>query len=356
MLALLKARGFRNLEPLVWQPGVGRQLLLGDNGSGKTSLLEAVYVLSTTKSFRTSRIGDCARRGTESFHLEGEVEGERRTHLTSGWSRPDGRYRTVNGKTASRAEHLSVLPVVAWSSAEAELITGPPELRRRLLDRGVVGLRPATLEVLSRYRRALAHKRELLVRRAPRALVAPWNELMAAAAAEMSAARRRYVERLAEALEEVLEVAGLPYPAVSLTYRPSPRGGPEGRRAVFTELERAFERERAAGMALIGPHRDELEICWGGSAVRGIASSGERKALSLLLAAAHGRVLAAAGRVVVYLLDDMDAELSATTLRRVWEVFAGVGQLFASSNRPRAWEGLETDGGWQLEGGSARRL
>ena len=68
-----------------------------------------------------------------------------------------------------------------------------------------------------------------------------------------------------------------------------------------------------------------------------VGSAGERKSLSLLLLAAHGRVLAAAGRNPVYLLDDADAELSTPTLAAVWRVFDGVTQLFASSNRPQAW-------------------
>ncbi|MGH9363537.1 MAG: DNA replication/repair protein RecF, partial [Thermoanaerobaculia bacterium] len=74
MLVQLAARGFRNLEPLAWEPAPGSHLLLGGNGAGKTSLLEAAYALATTRSFRTPRLADCVRHGETAFHLAGEVE------------------------------------------------------------------------------------------------------------------------------------------------------------------------------------------------------------------------------------------------------------------------------------------
>ena len=113
--------------------------------------------------------------------------------------------------------------------------------------------------------------------------------------------------------------------------------------AVLARLERAADNEIRRGMPLLGPHRDDLEILWGGHPVRATVSAGERKALSLLLTAAHGRALAASGRDPVYLLDDLDAELAPGTLGRVWQVFHGSPQLLATSNRPAVWEGLEVD-------------
>lgn len=349
MLVRLEANGFRNLESLDWRPGPGRRLLLGDNGAGKTSLLEAVYVLATTRSFRTSRLADCARHGSSGFRLRGEVENDRRTRLSAAWQ--GGLERRVNDKPGSWTEHLAVLPVVAWTPEEAEALTGAPALRRRFLDRGVVGRRPAALAALARCRQVLERKRELLGRSPPQSELAPWNELLAAAAAVVIAARASYVEGLRRALDEVLAAAGLPFAPVTLAYRPSPRRGEEGETGILAALEKLAARERAAGLALAGPHRDELEISWGGRPLRGQVSAGERKALSLLLAAAHGRVLSAAGRTPLYLLDDADAELASGTLEGVWQVFSDARQLLASSSRPRVWEGLDTTGGWHLAGG-----
>jgi DNA replication and repair protein RecF len=314
-------------------------------------------VLATTKSFRTSRIADCARHGAGGFHLGGEVEVEARVALEVGWrddrSAAGGeRLRLVNGRATPLAEHLGVLPVVAWVSTEAEVPTGAPALRRRLLDRGVVGTRPAALGVLHRYREALRGKRGLLAAgRAGAEELASWNTLLAEAGAEVAALRATYAERLAAELEGVAAEADLPFPAVTLRYRPSPDDALAGATAVLARLERRADEERRRGLALVGPHRDDLVIRWGGQAVRGTVSAGERKALSLLLTAAHARVLAAAGRPALHLLDDLDAELAPDTLARLWRVFAAAPQLLATSNRPAVWRELELEHRWQVRGG-----
>lgn len=353
MLAQISASGFRNLEPLAWRPEGGSHLLLGGNGAGKTSLLEAVYVLATTRSFRTSQLADCIRHGAELFHLEGEVEDDRRSRLEVGFGR-DFRLRTVNGRHLPLAEHLAVLPVVAWATGDAEMLSGAPVLRRRFLDRGVVGMRTAALEVLGRYRQGLKQKRELLA--SGGAGLPAWNGVLAEAAAELIARRGAYVEVLKARLAEVIAETGLPFPPVELAYRPSPAAGPEGALAIAESLERIADRERQRQLPLLGPHRDDLEITWGGRPFNRVASAGERKALSLLLLAAHGRVLAAAGRSPLYLLDDADAELSAQTLGAVWRVFAGAHQLIATSNRPQVWLTLPVDHLWQVEEGRVSPL
>lgn len=360
MLAQLSCRSFRNLASVDWRPGPGAHLLLGDNGAGKTSLLEAVYVLSTTRSFRTSRIVDCVRHGEAGFHLAGEVEDDaRRVSLEAGLG-PEGRYRTVNGDPSSLAEHLGALPVVAWSAADGEILTGPPELRRRLLDQGVVALRPGTLEVLSRYRRALAHKRRLLAEGgATPADLTTWNEVLAGVAVDLVGLRREYVELLSSELTELTAGGALSLPPVAIAYRPSITTGEredpeEAIASVFETLQRSAAREREARRPLLGPHRDDLEILWADRGARGILSAGERKAFGLVLLAARGRVLAAREREPVYLLDDADTELDRTRLAEVWSLFSRARQVVASSNREAVWEGLEVSRKWFLEASGAR--
>jgi DNA replication and repair protein RecF len=416
VLSHFTARGFRNLQPLDLAPSPGSHLLLGGNGAGKTSLLEAIYVLATTRSFRAAQVVDCVAHGATELALWGEVETDRRAALAV--SVRDGvRQRSVNGKPTSLADHLAVLPVVAWAAVETGVLVGAPGARRRFMDRGVVATRPAALETLGRYREALRQKRELLARDG--AGIEIWNELLAATAAEVIRLRAAYVDalriELAAVLAEVGEVreitaaavtaASTPPPSavpdatellfgsnvtgktsiagvagalapptsqpggppglrladIELRYQPSPPQGLEGAAAIAAVLDKAIERERRRQQPLLGPQRDELEILWGGHELRRVASAGERKALSLLLLAAHGRVVEAAGRRPVYLLDDADAELSPTSVAAVWSVFAKRvaatgGQLFASSNRPQVWLTLDVDTLWQMEKGALSRL
>lgn len=358
MLARLEARNFRNLSPLIWEPGPGAHLLLGGNGAGKTSVLEAIYVLTTTRSFRTPQLSDCRRHGADGFHLAGEIEGEARVSLEVGWT-PQGRRRSVNGREGPLAEHLAAQPVVVWTADDADTLTGPPRLRRRLLDRGVLGLRPAALEGVARYRQALAHKRRLLADAAEgggrdgawRQRLEPWNAVLAAAAEELIRLRQAYFEKLTAALGEVLADSGLPFPEIELAYKPSPAESLEGPEKAVEAFAAAADRELRQGRPVLGPHRDELEVLWEGREIRRVASAGERKALTMLLAVAHGRVLREAGKSPVYLFDDADIELSAATLAAVWATLGPVRQLFASSNRPEVWEGLETEGRWWLRDG-----
>jgi DNA replication and repair protein RecF len=360
MLVELTARGFRNLDPLTWGPGAGSHLLLGDNGAGKTSLLEAVYALATTRSFRTPRLAECRRHGESAFHLVGEVE----EGPGANWTRLElslvdsRRERRLNGSTPTLAEHLAVLPVVAWTSADGELIQGPPEVRRRFLDRGVLGVRPPALAVLGRYRRALAQKRELLQRGPAPTVLQSWNAVLAAAAMEVIAVRREYVRRLESHFEAVLRDFALDFPPVRLAYRPSPAlvEDDETEGGVLAALETAAPEECRRGLPLVGPHRDDLRIAWADRQLRRDASAGERKAIGLALLAAHGRVLEAADRDPIYLLDDADTELSTTTLVAVWRGFEGARQLLASSNRPEVWEEIPISARWHLRKGVLRGL
>ncbi len=358
MLSQLLVNDFRNLDPLEWRPGAGSHLLLGGNGAGKTSVLEAIYVVATTRSFRASQIADCMRHRGTSFRVHAEVETDHRSSLEVAWIE-GRRERLLNGKAAPLSEHLAALPIVAWTSAEADVLVGAPKARRRFLDRGVVASRPAALELLGRYREALRQKRELLLQDGGGIEI--WNELLASLAAEVIQHRHEYVESLKGTLQAVLEESGLPFPPIELRYRPSPVSGLEGAESIARVLDAAADRERRRQMPLLGPHRDELEILWGGHDIRRVASAGERKALSLLLLAAHGRAVEAAGRQPVHLLDDADAELAPLTHAAVWKVFQGGEfrerrQLFASSNRPQVWLTLDVGTIWEMEKGTLSHL
>ncbi len=265
------------------------------------------------------------------------------------------RVRALNGKVTPLSEHLAVLPVVAWTAAaEAEVLVGAPKARRRFMDRGVVGIRPTALELLGRYREALRQKRGLLLGKGSGLEI--WNEMLAATAADVISQRHRYVELLKDALARVLEASGFPFPVIELRYRPSPAEGLEGQEVIAKALDRAADRERRRQMPLLGPHRDEIEILWAGHEIRRVASAGERKALSLMLLAAHGRVMEESGRPPLYLLDDMDAELAPQTVASVWGVFREAGQVVVTSNRPQVWLTLDVGTLWEMERGEIRLL
>ncbi len=329
--------------------GSGSHLVLGDNGAGKTSFLEAIYLLATTRSFRTSRIADCCRHGGSEFRVSGEVESRVRTRLEVEWS-GGGRKRQVNGTQGSLAEHLAVLPVVCWTTGDIEILIGPPAERRRFLDRGILSLQPRTLDIYNRYRQTLEEKRHLLQRGGGE--LETWNQLLAEAAARVIEQRSRYLVRLQVAVEEVLGVCDLGFPPIRLRYQCSPRCGEQGAEEIFSELMNAASRERQLQRPLLGPHRDEVRILWDGHGIRRVASAGERKALGLVLLAAQGQLLTGAERPPLYLLDDADTELDPRRLAGLWRFYGESQQLLATSNRPQIWIPLKMGSTWRFENGA----
>ncbi len=279
------------------------------------------------------------RRGTDGLWLWAGVGEEPRRELSLSYSRAAGRQRSLDGKPAPLSEHLAVLPLLVWTEADRDVVAGPPAVRRRFLDRGLVHLRPALIESYGRYGAALREKRALLTAGAGQGgerQLAAWNDLLARHGAEIQAARVRLLGELEEELRGLVERARLDLPPLALRYRAS---APEGDDAVALgkALERARAEERARRAPLVGPHRDEVELLWDGAAARHTASAGERRAVGLLLLAALGRRLAAGGREPTLLLDDADAELDAARLAGLLRAFAEFPGLLVSTNRPELW-------------------
>jgi DNA replication and repair protein RecF len=367
---------------LTWEVGPGCHLVVGPNGAGKTSLLEAVYLAATARSFRTSQLEDCARRdhadamdrldhpdgldhprrldhpatataetataGGGGFVTRVEAAGPPLAELAVSWGE-EGLTRTLDGKAVPLATYLGALPVVAWTSREDEILAGVPERRRRMIDAGLVAERAERVTLLARHRRVLAHKRELLRRRQPG--LEAWNRLLAECGAELQRARADWVTRLGTRLAEALAAADRGFPTIAVRYEPSPPEGPEGIDALLRSLAEASADELRIGRPCIGPHLDRLSILWGGVDVSRVASAGERKALGLLLAAAQAALVADAGRAPTVLADDVDAELDAAALEAVWGVLTRGRQVLATTSRPETSERLEGVLEWGLEGG-----
>ena len=157
MLESLALHGFRNLTPLEWSVGEGCHLLLGGNGAGKTSLLEALYLVATTRSFRTSQLRECLQRADDSdgrrpFRISASVASSSRRYVLELSFSDEGLERELDGSSVPLADYLQPLPVVVWSSEEAEILTGSPERRRRMIDRGLVNSDVSRLAVLAQYR------------------------------------------------------------------------------------------------------------------------------------------------------------------------------------------------------------
>ena len=181
--------------------------------------------------------------------------------------------------------------------------------------------------------------------------MAAWNELLADAAVAIVGQRAAFARGLGEAFAATARGSGLPYHELAIEYRPSPRSAAEGVEALREALDRAIASELAAGGPLLGPHRDRIVITWHGAELAQRASSGERKAIGLLLLLAQAGLVERARGPVLLLVDEADAELDRTTLLALFPAFATQPQVVLTSNRPEVFDGLDECRRWRLRSG-----
>lgn len=335
----LTAQSFRNLSPDPVFFGAGITLITGENAQGKTNLLEAVAVLCGQPSFRRAKPAEIAADG-QRFAVSGRFErdGEAET-LSVAWSREQGRAFSRGSKAVSFREVSRLAPAVFLAPEHREIVTGAPAVRRRFLDRLVLGSRPAGGDDLARYERALAERNALLGRsggvRAGDPEVEAWTEELVRAGA---AVRRHRAAALAEwgaHWRPLLEEAGPEYAALSVSY-PSESQSEEDLRQDFARLS-AVERRR--GHSLAGPHRDDLVFARGGRPLAPQASAGEIHRTVAMVKLAEWRTVAASGKTSPLLgIDEFEAGLSPAWseafLRSLPE---GATVILTSAGDPSRW-------------------
>lgn len=342
LLKALDSRDFRNLRPGRIVFGEGLNLLCGGNGAGKSNLLEAIYCVCTTRSFRGAAPSEMVRTGQPRFWVAAEIESSGTRHTLEVIQERGRREQRLDGKRIGLTEAIRRFPVLAFSSQMLEVVRGGPRDRRRFLDRGIVALRPGYLQELGEFHRVLLQRNRLLRRGAEGAEQRAWDERFAAAAAPILFARREFVGRLAAAVGlhgSDLLPAGL---EVGLQYRPGSAIGEEDATiaaiaaAVLRELGRLAEGERRARHTLRGPHRDDLTILAAGREAGRYGSAGQQRSVLLALKVTRLELQREASSLLPLLLvDDLDAELDREASRRLLGRLAGL-QAFGASCR---WEG-----------------
>jgi DNA replication and repair protein RecF len=325
-------------------PG-GPTVLIGPNAQGKTNLLEAVQRVATGASHRVAGDGPLVRVGAELGVIRCELETDggrrRRLELELGSGR---RTRTrVDGQDVRRtAEAIGVLRAVLFAPEDLRIVRGDPSDRRRFLDDLLSQRRPAFAAVRADYDRALRQRNQLLKRArhltgsassAADATIAAWTEQLVTLGSQLLAARVAAVRTLAGPVDRgYRELADRPEP-VGVRYRSSAGAAVEEliaggaaplipavaplAAALHTAYGEVAAEERARGVTLVGPHRDELELSIGDLPAKSHASHGEAWSLALALKLGTFEVLAEVGDRPVVLLDDVFAELDTTRRQRL---------------------------------------
>jgi DNA replication and repair protein RecF len=335
----LSVRAFRNLSSVDLELGPRFNVLSGDNGQGKTNLLEAVYVLATSRSFRTAKLAELIESGRETASVratlrEGTTEREQSVGLRIGT-----RAVRIDGKRPSTLAGYAIrTPTVAFHPGVVALSAGSGADRRKLLDRVALYLRPGSLADAASYARALrARQRVLETRGAAAADLDEWEALIVLHGAAMRESREEAARRLGPSAERAFASIGPSGLALGVSYAPNAPAQPAEFRAL---LARNRGRDRARGASSSGPHRDELALALGGRPMRGMASQGQHRAAVLALELAEIDVIGEASGVrPLLLLDDVSSELDRTRTAALFACLSSHrGQVLLTTTRPELIE------------------
>ena len=318
----LRLRDFRGYRQVLLTPPEGVTMLVGENGAGKTNLLEAVHLCCLGRSHRTSVDREMIRRGQETAAVQLTVE------------RRDGRHEVgvrlfdsakrkkivyVNGKTAGRmGELMGHATCVIFSPEDLALVKDGPQVRRRFLDMLLSQQQRAYFYALQTYASALRQRNALLKQGDERALPA-WDEQLAAAAAPVVRLRREACRQLHERANiHYLYIGGREDEVFAMQYRGPLADSADPAEDMLQGLQRTREEDRRRQTTTFGPHRDEIKLTLSGELLKAFGSQGQMRtaALSMKLAA-FDLLEAIQGEPPLLLLDDVLSELDPDRRRRL---------------------------------------
>ena len=338
ILRSLDITNFKNIERarLEFSPKVNA--LLGDNGMGKSNLLDAVHLLSFTKSFTGAQDQMLIRSGEDFAIVRGTYSRmDAEEDILAGLQRGRRKSFKRGGKEYGRiSAHIGLLPLVMVSPADMELINGSGEERRRFMDMVISQTDPRYLDAAMRYTRILEQRNRLLRDgAADHALFEAIDFQLDAAAAYISARRHEWTA-------ELWDIFSLYYKAISGSDEEPgltlvSHTGP-GCPALADLLRERFSRDSAVRHTTAGPHRDDLEMTLDGMPVRRTASQGQCKTFTIALRLAqYGFLRRACGMSPLLLLDDIFDKLDAGRVGRIISTVGAdtFGQIFITDTNRR---------------------
>ena len=307
-LQRLTLQGVRNLEPTILQPGPGLNWLQGQNGAGKTSVIEAIHLLARGRSFRANSVSAVIQHhGSDQrdqlLIVADTVSGDR-----LGVSRdPQGWTGRINGEDCQRiSEFARRLPLILIEPESHRLVSAGPDRRRQFMDWLLFHVEPDYLSVWQRYQKLLRQRNAALKNGSSKAVLEALEQPMALAAEQINTWRGGEVEALNARVNDLNQALGLRLPGqVVLRYR----NGATGEAPILQQWAEERDRDRELGFTRSGPHRAELIISVANHPAATEASRGQQKLLAVLLLMAELEGLKAQPIAPLVLLDDPVSEL-----------------------------------------------
>ncbi|MEG3181081.1 DNA replication/repair protein RecF [Sphingomonas sp. LT1P40] len=347
-LTRLVLTDFRNHADAVLMPGPGFVVLAGDNGAGKTNVLEAVSLLAPGRGLRRAPLGEMARRGGKGgFGVAATLADSTEIGTGTQAAAPERRIVRINGAPAAATGLAEWLTVLWLTPAMDRLFVEPASERRRFLDRLTLALAPGHAHHTARYEAAMRERNRLLAAEEP--ADPDWLTALEARMAEhgeaIDAARRAAVTALAAAIADQPEGA---FARATLTLEGAPPSD------LAAQLRAGRARDAAAGRTLTGPHRHDLIVTHLTKAQPAhLCSTGEQKALLLGIVLAHAELVAdRTGRTPILLLDEVAAHLDPSRRVALFDRLAGRGQVWMTGTEAELFDGIDAATRYAVRDGS----
>lgn len=326
-LQRLEISNIRNIESASLTPSPTVNIIIGDNGSGKTSLLESIYFLGSARTFRSSSAEPLIRRDSQNCLVKGQLN----SGLSLAVQRQRGGERAlrVSGQPVSRTSELAArLPVAVLEPQTVNLLIGSPEGRRRFLNWGVFHVEPTFRGTWDKATRCLRQRNKLL-KRGRRAEIGAWSRELAGHSEAIHDFRARYMAAYCDRFNQAVgELTGLD--DISISYLPGWNTALELQGLLEEDLNQDIKR----GYTGKGFHRADVKITVAGDDAAKTCSRGELKVLSWALLLIQGESV---GRELIYLLDDVMSELDTAHRNKICEyLVARDRQIFTTGTDHQA--------------------
>lgn len=334
-LERLSLINFKNIAQLDLQLGEGINGFVGDNGAGKTNIIDAVYYLSMCKSAQPTTDGQNIRHQSDHFLIEGcyRTDALKREQVVCSFSRKGGKLLKRNGKEYERlADHVGLIPVVIVSPADSALISDAADERRRYLNAFISQLDRSYLIAVMRYNAILAERNKLLKLSSDEDMLQIYDLQLGEQAALIHRLRQGYIAQLTPLVQEFYRALSEDREQVSLDYRSELNEAP-----LVEILQRNRQRDLVNQFTTSGIHRDDLVLKIGGYPLRKYGSQGQQKSFLIALKLAQYRIVARElGEQPILLLDDLFDKLDAGRVTQLLRLVGeeGFGQILITDCNP----------------------
>ncbi len=346
----VQLQNFRNHEATQIKCALGRNVFLGNNGEGKTNILEAISYLCLTKSFYASSDATAVQIGQSGFTVTAQavsdIDVSYLIDVSYSKEAKEKRIAVNKGVVEDKSSVIGMFPVVVLSPENANITSGTPANRRRFIDVVISQSNKSYLRNLVEYRRILRQRNRILFeaktgQRNTRELLEPWNENLIRQGTEISLRRAKFVEEfLPYLVDAFVEIAGTgeePSIGYDSSIKTDSALTIEQAQILYREgLELQRTEEQKLGTTLVGPHKDELVFEINGLDLKTYASQGQHKTFLVALKVAEYFYLRErCQETPVLLLDDVFSELDGPRSEKLLSMTANLGQTFITATDER---------------------